>query len=79
MAKGAVENRIIRNMTTFLVENLMKKNNCSRDDALTLLMKTSTFEALMDIETDLYLESKESVWHILSEELAGNYDALLVV
>ena len=79
MAKGAVENRIIRNMTTFLVENLMKKNNCSRDDALTLLMKTSTFEALMDTETDLYLESKESVWYILSEELVGNYDALLMV
>ena len=36
------------------------------------MIKTTVYEALMDADTDLYLESRESVLDILKEELAGN-------
>ena len=43
------------------------------------LMKTTVYAALMDEETDLYLESRESILDILKEEIAGNPYRLLVV
>lgn len=55
----------------------MKK--CTRDEAVTILMQTTVYEALMDTETDLYLESREAVWDILKDELAGNPYRLLIV
>ena len=42
-------------------------------------MKTTVYAALMDEETDLYLEPRESVLDILKEELVGNPYRLLVV
>ena len=76
---GSAEKRIIRNLTVYLVEKYMTANDCSRDEALVSLMKTVTFEALMDPETELFLESRESLWHILCEELDGNNEALLAI
>ena len=57
----------------------MLRNNCSRDEAVQILIKTVTYEALMDVETELYLESREAVLDILNEEFAGNPYRLLVV
>ena len=57
----------------------MKDKGYSRDEAVELLMKTTVYAALMDEETDLYLESRESVLDTLKEELAGNPYRLLVV
>lgn len=62
-----------------LVMKLMKYKNITRDDALEMLMQTACYEALMDPDTDLYLESKESVWDVLKEGIAGNPYRLLVV
>lgn len=73
------QNRVIRSIAAYLVEHLMEERNCSRDDAVSFLMQTTTYEALMDIETDLYLESREAVLDILMEELEGNPYRLLTV
>ena len=73
------QNRVIRSIAAFLVEQLIVLKNCSRDEALAILMQTTVYEALMDPETDLYLESRESVMDILMEELAGNPYRLLLV
>lgn len=76
---SADQNRVIRSIAVYLVEQLMKMKNCSRDEAVSVLMRTMVYEALMDPETDLYLESREAVLDILKEELAGNPYRLLVV
>lgn len=73
------QNRVIRSIAAFLVEQLIELKKCSRDEALAILMQTTVYEALMDPETDLYLESRESVMDILMEELAGNPYRLLLV
>lgn len=73
------QNRVIRSIAAFLVEQLIVLKNCSRDEALAILMQTTVYEALMDPETDLYLESREAVMDILTEELAGNPYRLLLV
>jgi len=73
------QNRVIRSIAAFLVEQLIVLKNCSRDEALAILMQTTVYEALMDPETDLYLESREAVMDILTEELAGNPYRLLIV
>ena len=69
---SADQKKSIRSIAAFLVEYIMNNNNCSRDEALELLIKTTVYEALMDTDTDLYLEPREAVLDILKEELAGN-------
>lgn len=72
MVTSADQKKAIRNITVFLVEHLMEMKKCSRDEALEILLKTTIYEALMDPTTELYLESREAVFEILKEELAGN-------
>ena len=79
MIKQTDIKKLIRITSAYLVEQLMKYKNITRDEAVELLMQTACYEALMDPETDLYLESKESVWDILKEEINGNPYRLLVV
>ena len=73
------QNRVIRSIAAYLVEQLIRMKNCSKDEAIHILMQTTVYEALMDTETDLYLESREAVLDILTEELSGNPYRLLVV
>ena len=79
MITSADQKKAMRNIAVFLVEYIMKDKGYSRDEAVEFLMKTTVFAALMDEETDLYLESRESIMDILKEELAGNPYRLLVV
>ena len=79
MSTGINKKRVMRSIAAFLVEYIMSYKGCSRDEAVEFLIKTTVYEALMDEETDLYLESRESVLDILKEELAGNPYRLLVV
>ena len=79
MISGANQKKAIRNTAAFLVEYIMEEKSCSRDEAVAMLIKTTVYEALMDADTDLYLESRESVLDILKEELAGNPYRLLEV
>ena len=73
------QNRVIRSIAAYLGEQLIRIKNCSKDEAIHILMQTTVYEALMDTETDLYLESREAVLDILTEELSGNPYRLLVV
>ena len=79
MITGADQKKAMRRIASFLVENIMIEKNCSRDEAVEYLIKTTVYAALMDEETELYLESREGVLDILREELAGNPCRLLEV
>ena len=76
---SAKQKKATLNIAAFLVEQLMDMKQCSRDEALEILLNTVVYEALMEPETELYLESKEAVLDILREELAGNPERLLIV
>lgn len=79
MISGADQKKAMRRIASFLVENIMIDKNCSRDEAVEYLIKTTVYAALMDEETELYLESREGVLDMLREELAGNPCGLLEV
>ena len=79
MITGTEQKKAMRNIAAFLVEYIMKDKRCSRDEAVELLIKTTVYAALMDEDTDLYLESREAVLDILKEEFAGNPYRLLQV
>ncbi len=71
--------KVIRVISSYLVEKLMNYKDITRDEAIELLMKTACYEALMNQETDLYLDSREAVWNVLKEELEGNPCSVLNV
>ena len=77
MITGADQKKVMRNIAAFLVEYIMNDKECSRDEAVEFLIKTTVYAALMDEDTDLYLEPREAVLDILKEELAGNPYRLL--
>ena len=77
MITGADQKKAMRSIAAFLVEYIMNDKGCSRDEAVEFLIKTTVYAALMDEDTDLYLESREAVLDILKEELAGNPYRLL--
>ena len=79
MVSSADQKKAMRSIAAFLVEYIMREESCSRDEAVETLIKTTVYEALMDADTDLYLESREAVQDILKEELAGNPYRLLVI
>ena len=71
--------RTARNLAAYLVSKIMETHSCSRDEALEILIKTSVYEALMEPDTELYLESREAIFDVLKEELSGNPFRLLEV
>ncbi len=73
------QKRAMRNIALFLVEYIMNDKEISRDEAVEFLIRTTIYAALMDEDTDLYLESKESILDILKEELSGNLYRLLEI
>ncbi|MBP1567929.1 MAG: hypothetical protein J6U36_04730 [Oscillospiraceae bacterium] len=77
MVSTLISKKSMRCIAAYLVEYIMNDQGCSRDTAVALLLKTTVYEALMDEETDLYLESREAVLDILKEEFAGNPYRLL--
>ena len=79
MVTSAEQKKSMRSIAVYLVAYIMENRNCSRDEAVEFLIKTTVYAALMDEETELYLESRESVLDILKEELAGNPYRLLEV
>ena len=79
MITGADQKKAMLSIAAFLVEYIMNDKECSRDEAVEFLIKTTVYAALMDEDTDLYLESREAVLDILKEELAGNPYRLLQV
>ena len=77
MTTKSKQKKMTRDLAVFLVEYLMKDKGFSRNEAAIFLIKTTTYAALMDEGTELYLEPRESVLDILKEELAGNPYRLL--
>jgi len=79
MITSSTQKRIIRSTAAYLVENIMNWRQCSRDEAVEILMETTVYETLSDVETELYLESRESVLNRLQEEFAGNTESLMAI
>ena len=77
MITSAEQKKVMRSIASYLVEYIMGEKHCSRDEAVMILMQTTVYEALMDAETELYLESRESILDTLKEEFAGNPYRLL--
>lgn len=65
-------------MSAYLVERLMSEKNLSRDIAGETLKKSLLYEMLLDSETDMYLESRESLWEYLTDEMNGHPENLLI-
>lgn len=65
-------------MSAYLVERLMSEKNLSRDIARETLKKSLLYEMLLDSETDMYLESRESLWEYLTDEMNGHPENLLI-
>lgn len=72
-------NYAIQNIAVYLVKKMQEKNNCTQEEALLDLMKTTVYEALMDKETKLYCESREAVLDMLFSELGGHVEKLLEI
>jgi hypothetical protein len=70
--------RVIEKMSAYLVERLMSEKNLSRDIAGETLKKSLLYEMLLDSETDMYLESGESLWEYLTDEMYGHPENLLI-
>ena len=70
--------RVIEKMSAYLVERLMSEKNLSRDIAGETLKKSLLYEMLLDSETDMYLESVESLWEYLTDEMNGHPENLLI-
>jgi hypothetical protein len=70
--------RVIEKMSAYLVERLMSEKNLSRDIAGETLKKSLLYEMLLDSETDMYLESRESLWEYLTDEMNGHPENLLI-
>ena len=70
--------RVIEKMSAYLVERLMSEKNLSRDLAGETLKKSLLYEMLLDSETDMYLESRESLWEYLTDEMNGHPENLLI-
>ena len=70
--------RVIEKMSAYLVERLMSEKNLSRDIARETLKKSLLYEMLLDSETDMYLESRESLWEYLTDEMNGHPENLLI-
>ena len=70
--------RVIEKMSAYLVERLMLEKNLSRDIAGETLKKSLLYEMLLDSETDMYLESRESLWEYLTDEMNGHPENLLI-
>ncbi len=77
MILSSHQKKAMKDIASYLVENIMIIKKCSSNDALELLLKTAVYTALMDSETELYLESREAVLDMLKEELNGNPLGLL--
>ena len=77
MILSSHQKKAMKDIASYLVENIMIIKKCSSNDALELLLKTVVYTALMDPETELYLESREAVLDMLKEELNGNPLGLL--
>ena len=53
MITGADQKKAMRNIAAFLVEYIMNDKECSRNEAVEFLIKTTVYAALMDEDTDL--------------------------
>ncbi len=55
-------------ITTKVVEFLMRDENLSLEEALLTFHNSETFDALVNIETELYIQSPGYVYAVLKDE-----------
>ena len=68
-------NKSIQAISVYLVRNISHERNCTEEDALKSLLKTSTYELLQDKDSRLYAEAPEYVYSMLKDEQNGNVES----
>lgn len=61
-------------LVTHLVRYIQQCNNCTKEQALEMLITTATYDALIDKKTKLFCESKEYLVDMLESELRGDFE-----
>lgn len=67
-------NKSIQSIAFYLVKCVSREKKCSSEDALRYVLKTLTYEMLLDRDTGLYAESPEYVWAMFKEEEKGSIE-----
>lgn len=62
----------IHSKIKFLVREIERDHGCSQEEALLILIKTKTYEDMIDKTSKLFCESDESILNMLNDELNGN-------
>ncbi|MCM1237289.1 MAG: hypothetical protein NC489_45050 [Ruminococcus flavefaciens] len=65
----------IQAISLYLVHRISEEENCSNEAALKKLLKTMTYELLQDKTSELYAESPEYVWSMVSDEKNGDMES----
>lgn len=60
-------------ITEFLVVEIIKKYNINLEEAIITLLKTKTYELLMNSKSNMYAQSPQYVWKKLNDELTGDW------
>lgn len=60
-------------ITEFLVVEIIKKYNINLEEAITTLLKTKTYELLMNSKSNMYAQSPQYVWKKLNDEFDGDW------
>ncbi len=68
---SAKQKQLIEYATQDLVALLVERENLSIEDAMSVVYHSRLHEKLLDVETALYLEGSEYLFHLLSEERAA--------
>ena len=68
-------NKSIQAISFYLVKSISRARNCTEEDALKSLLKTSTYELLQDKDSRLYAEAPEYVYSMLKDEQDGNVES----
>ena len=67
-------NRSIRIIIKYIVKELAREINHSKNDIFQYLIKTGTYKMLQNKKTELYAESPEYVLDMLRDELSGDWE-----
>lgn len=68
-------NKSIQAISFYLVRSIGRERNCTKEEALKILLKTATYELLQDRDSGLYAESPEYVFSMLKDEQNGDVES----
>lgn len=70
------QKKAISQNTVYMVKKLAEDQHISQSEALEKILSTNVYSAMQDQELELYGESRECLYKVLCDELAGNKSAV---